>query len=43
MIDGRTAGELDPKGKSAAEVAQLWRYLADRLDKEVRYGTTVAA
>lgn len=43
MIDGRPAGELDPKGKSAAEVAQLWRYLADRLDKEVRYGTTVAA
>ena len=43
MIDGRTAGELDPKGKSAAEVAELWRYLAGRLEKETRYGATVAA
>lgn len=31
MIDGRTVGELDPNGKSAAEMAELWRYLNDRL------------
>jgi len=43
MTDGRTAGEIDPKGKSAAEISDLWRYIAGRLDKEVRYGATAAA
>jgi chromosome partitioning protein len=43
MTDGRTAGEIDSKGKSAAEVAELWRYLAGRLEKEIRYGATAAA
>ncbi len=32
MTDGRTAGELDPSSRSAAEVADLWRYLSDRLE-----------
>ena len=36
MIDGRTAMEVDPKGKSAAEVAALWTYVADRLEKNFR-------
>ncbi len=36
MIDGRTVMEVDPKGKSAAEVAQLWTYIADRLEKNFR-------
>jgi chromosome partitioning protein len=36
MIDGRTVMEVDPKGKSAAEVTALWTYVADRLEKNVR-------
>ena len=36
MIDGRTVMEVDPKGKSAAEVAALWEYIADRLEKNFR-------
>ncbi len=33
MIDGRTVVEVNPKSKSAAEVSELWRYLADRLER----------
>lgn len=36
MIDGRTVMETDPNGKSAQEVADLWTYLADRLEKNFR-------
>lgn len=36
MIDGRTVMEVDPKGRSAAEVAGLWAYVADRLEKNFR-------
>jgi chromosome partitioning protein len=36
MIDGRTVMEVDPKGKSAAEVAALWGYISDRLEKNFR-------
>lgn len=36
MIDGRTVMEIDPKGKSAAEVIELWAYLQDRLEKNFR-------
>jgi len=36
MIDGRTVMEVDPRGKSAAEVAALWTYIADRLEKNFR-------
>ena len=36
MIDGRTVMECDPKGKSAAEIAALWAYIADRLEKNFR-------
>jgi chromosome partitioning protein len=28
--------ECDPKGKSAAEVAAWWGYIADRLEKNFR-------
>jgi chromosome partitioning protein len=31
MTDGRTAGELDPSSRSAAEVTALWQYLSARL------------
>lgn len=37
MIDGRTVMEVDPNGRSAAEITQLWAYLADRLDRAVRH------
>jgi chromosome partitioning protein len=36
MIDGRTVMEVDPKGKSAAEVRDLWDYISDRLEKQFR-------
>lgn len=31
MIDGRTVGEANPDSRSAAEITNLWAYLADRL------------
>ncbi|MGI9386845.1 MAG: AAA family ATPase [Methyloligellaceae bacterium] len=31
MIDGRTVGEVNANSRSAQEVADLWKYLADRL------------
>jgi chromosome partitioning protein len=34
MIDGRTAGEMDPNGKAATEIAGLWEILAARLNKQ---------
>lgn len=33
MIDGRTVGEVDPEGRSAKEIADLWAYLAGRLQR----------
>lgn len=36
MIDGRTVMEVDPGGRSAAEVEQLWDYMSDRLEKNFR-------
>jgi chromosome partitioning protein len=36
MIDGRTVMEVDPNGRSAGEVASLWNYIADRLEKNFR-------
>lgn len=36
MIDGRTVMEVDPKGRSAAEVQALWSYVSDRLEKNFR-------
>ena len=36
MIDGRTVMEVNPAGRSAAEIEQLWSYIADRLDKNFR-------
>jgi chromosome partitioning protein len=31
MIDGRTVQETDPKGRSAAEIAELWKFVQERL------------
>ncbi|MEM8695855.1 MAG: ParA family protein [Pseudomonadota bacterium] len=36
MIDGRTVMEIDPDGKSAAEIHELWAYISDRLEKNFR-------
>jgi len=36
MIDGRTVMEVNPNSKSAAEVAELWTYVYDRLEKNFR-------
>jgi chromosome partitioning protein len=36
MIDGRTVMEVDPKGRSAQEVRDLWSYISDRLEKNFR-------
>jgi len=33
MIDGRTVAEIDEDNASAHEIAELWRYLADRLER----------
>ena len=36
MIDGRTVMEVDPNGRSAREVVELWDYINDRLEKNFR-------
>jgi chromosome partitioning protein len=36
MIDGRTVMEIDPEGKSAQEIHELWAYISDRLEKNFR-------
>jgi chromosome partitioning protein len=36
MIDGRTVMEIEPDGKSAEEIKELWAYIADRLEKNFR-------
>lgn len=36
MIDGRTVMEVDPGGRSAQEIAALWTFVADRLEKNFR-------
>ena len=33
MIDGRTAGELDPNSKSGKEITDLWIYVSTHLSK----------
>lgn len=33
MIDGRTVQEIDPKGRSAEEIRQLWKYVSTQLRK----------
>ena len=36
MIDGRTVMEVNPGGRSAAEIEQLWAYVSDRLERNFR-------
>ncbi len=37
MIDGRTVMEISRKSRSAAEIALLWEYLGNRLNKNYRH------
>ncbi len=43
MIDGRTVMEVDPNGRSSLEMAALWNYVADRLEKNFRRTVFAAA
>ena len=36
MVDGRTAGELNDKSRSAGEVTELWSYVNNQLRRSVR-------
>ena len=36
MVDGRTAGELNGKSRSACEVTELWEYVNSQLSKSAR-------
>ena len=36
MIDGRTVQETDQKGRSAAEIAELWRFIKARIAKSTK-------
>jgi chromosome partitioning protein len=36
MIDGRTVMDIDPNSRSSQEVADLWDYVCDRLEKNFR-------
>jgi chromosome partitioning protein len=36
MIDGRTVQETDAKGRSAAEMAELWAFVKTRLAKSTK-------
>lgn len=38
MTDGRTAPELEPRGKAAAEITDLWNYVYTQLRKHVAEG-----
>lgn len=36
MIDGRTVSEVDPKGRSAAEMAELWEFVQERMNESTK-------
>lgn len=36
MIDGRTVGEIKGEARSADEIAQLWSYIAKRLNRDTQ-------
>jgi chromosome partitioning protein len=42
MIDGRTVMELDARSRSAKEIAKLWGYLKNRMERNMR-STTIGA
>jgi chromosome partitioning protein len=40
MIDGRTVVEVDPKGRSAGEVAELWSFVKGRINESTKTAKT---
>lgn len=36
MIDGQTVQETDPKGRSAAEMAELWEFVQERMHESTK-------
>jgi chromosome partitioning protein len=36
MIDGRTVLEIDPRGRSAAEVVELWNFVKERMTEKTK-------
>jgi chromosome partitioning protein len=36
MTDGRTVQETDPRGRSAAEMAQLWDFVKGRMSESTK-------
>lgn len=43
MIDGRTVQEIDPRGRSAAEVAELWEFLKAQMTDSTKARTRAVA
>jgi chromosome partitioning protein len=43
MIDGRTVQEIDPKGRSAAEMAELWVFLKAQMANSTKTRTRAIA
>jgi chromosome partitioning protein len=42
MIDGRTVQEIDPRGRSAAEMAELWEFLKAQMANSTKARKAVA-
>ena len=36
MIDGRTVLEVDPRGRSAGEIGELWRFVKTRINESTK-------
>jgi chromosome partitioning protein len=43
MIDGRTVQEIDPKGRSAAEMIELWAFLKAQMANNTKTRTRAVA
>jgi len=43
MTDGRTVQETDPRGRSAAEMADLWKFVKDRMHENTKARTKEVA
>ena len=42
MIDGRTVLETDPKGRSSAEISELWSFVLERMNESTKSRKQVA-
>lgn len=40
MIDGRTVVEVDPRGRSAGEIVELWNFVKERLKENTKSAKT---